>query len=361
MDSTKLQLVRFLKQTDLERSLLIGYYGGGNYGDELLLEVMQNMLHAQGVKRVAVAYQNPATFASTHHDFGYSVIEARSKIQLIRTALLSRTILVGGGGLWGVDMNVNTFMLSLFLLISSRLLGKKVYLLGVGFYNSTTKLGRAAAWLAGKAADLVVVRDDESLTNFGHVTNRVQLDVDLAWYIKTLDLSAYQPDVHVLDQKLAPTGKTIFMAPRRLQAKKQQAVFSRFNKLLAQSISDNPKVRIILALLESEDKAPELYAWARKLAKQNTQLRLLDFACNPLALYQFFDKHAGQLGVIAPQLHLIITAHLTGAAFMPIVYDNKISELLKRIDVHNDQHLKIETLNSADIQRAVNQFAGGTA
>jgi len=53
----------FFDETDLEHSFLVGYYGGGNYGDELLLEVILNVIEPKHYKGLSIAYQNPQTVA----------------------------------------------------------------------------------------------------------------------------------------------------------------------------------------------------------------------------------------------------------------------------------------------------------
>src|SRR6476661_5539742 len=100
-------LLDFLHTTNLDHSLLIGYYGGGNYGDELLLEVLGNLLRRQGINDAAITYQRPDTYPTMHHDFGFKLVDMHDRKAVFRTALHSQNILIGGGGLWGVDMNLN--------------------------------------------------------------------------------------------------------------------------------------------------------------------------------------------------------------------------------------------------------------
>ena len=53
---------QILATRDLEKSVLVGYYGGGNYGDELLLEVLANRLKSQGVQHAVITYQKPKMY-----------------------------------------------------------------------------------------------------------------------------------------------------------------------------------------------------------------------------------------------------------------------------------------------------------
>ena len=90
-----MKLTDFLQKTNLSNSMLIGYYGGGNYGDELLLEVLANMLAKRGVSDLTITYQRPETYSSMHHDLGFKLINIYDRAAVITTALKSKNILIG--------------------------------------------------------------------------------------------------------------------------------------------------------------------------------------------------------------------------------------------------------------------------
>lgn len=354
-----MNLTDFLQRTNLEKSLLIGYYGGGNYGDELLLEVLGNLLVRQQVHSVTITYQHPETYPSMHHDFGFGVINIHSKGQLIKATLRSKNILIGGGGLWGVDMNANTFLLGVYLFVCRWFLFKKVHLLGIGYYNSTTRAGRLAAWFAGKAANTIIARDIESVRNFKRISKHVHRDSDMAWYAKSLDLAPYEQEAEELAQRLPIEGKTLLLAMRRPQSKRQRDTFLRFNQQIGELIINNPERPIMLVMLESEGKDPEMYEQARAWQKTHKHLRILEAPFNPLTLFAYIQRHHKRLGVIAPQLHLIMTAHLTGTAFLPLVYDNKVQMLLDQIKVPANLRLPVVDVTTKALQTFADNFLGG--
>lgn len=354
-----MKLTDFLRHTNLNKSLLIGYYGGGNYGDELLLEVLGNMLMRQGVSDLTITYQRPETYGSMHRDFGFNLVDIHSRAEVARAALKSKKILIGGGGLWGVDMNANTLLLSIFLFVSRWALGKKIYLLGVGYYNSTTRQGRMAAWLAGKAANLIIARDSESVDNFRRISKHVFSDYDIAWNTNGLDLAAYGDDTTIMEQRMPVGGKTLIVALRRPQAKRQQSDFSRYNNLVKWLVQANPKRPIIVVMLESETKDPGLYEEARSWRRKHKRLRIIEAPYNPLTLFLYIKKNSKRLAVIAPQLHLIMTAHLCGVPFLPMVYDNKVAMLLDQIGVPKNGRLSIKKINGEAMQKFANNFFGG--
>lgn len=354
-----MKLTDFLQKTDLEKSVLIGYYGGGNYGDELLLEVLSNLLARQGVHDLTITYQQPESYASMHRDLGFRLIDIHDRRAVIVTALKSKNIIIGGGGLWGVDMNLNTLALSMFLFVSRWALRKKVYMLGVGYYNSTTWQGRLGAWLAGKASNVLIVRDTESAKNFGRITQHAHKDRDMAWHVPEIDPTPYMEDVAQLQERCPIGGKTLLVALRRPQSKRQQNQFLRYNKLIGWLIQMNPDRPIVLVMLESEAKDPAVYEQARKWRRNHKHLRIIEAPYNPLTLFLYIKQNHKRLGLIAPQLHLIMTAHLTGVPFLPITYDNKVWELLDQIGTPIDDRIALGNVTGEDMQDFANTFFGG--
>lgn len=351
-------ILSFIRRTDLHHSVLLGYYGGGNYGDELLLEVLQNLLAKKGIRHVDIAYQHPEQFLNLHHDFGYRPFPMRSKIALLRATLRNRQIIVGGGGLWGVDMNLNTFLMSVYLWLSRWLLGKKVYLLGVGYYGSTSRLGHAGAWLAGKAATIIFARDQETYDNFHRIApKRTQLDKDIAWYISAVPLAVYRQAAQKLGAELEIIEQTLFMTIRRPQAKKQHNAFAHFNQVITNYLDANPNKRIILAELElgSLDAAgqAQLQVWS----KTSRNVHVFDAAVNPLVLYALFSEYRDRLALIGPQFHIILTAHLNRVPFLPISYDNKVRALLDHLDIKPSQQLALADVKLETLQQFTDTLA----
>ncbi|HYG83855.1 MAG TPA: polysaccharide pyruvyl transferase family protein [Verrucomicrobiae bacterium] len=345
---------QLLKTTDLENSFLIGYYGGGNYGDELLLEVLQNLLAKQGVKNLTIAYQRPEAFSEMHKDFGFKRVLMYDKLKVLKTLLKNKNVIIGGGGLWGLDMNLNTFLLSVFLFIA-RIFGKKVYLLGVGYYSSTTTLGRIGAFLAAKSAAVILARDDESLQNFSRYTKKVHLDHDLSWATDEIDLNNYRSELALIEKKIKISEKTVFIGLRHFKARHK----NNFSLLMEQVIAANPNKQFIVALLENKNVDTESYSYIQAWRQKYSNIQPLDFTHNPLGLFAFFQKHHRQLLAIAPQFHIIITAHLTSAPFLPVVYDNKVREMLKKAGVDETQHIAINDLQLSDVQAFIDKHIKG--
>jgi polysaccharide pyruvyl transferase WcaK-like protein len=347
------ELSKFLEQTPLNDSLLIGFYGGGNYGDELLMEVLAGLLKKRQVQDVSIAYRQPELYDKFHHEFGYGRVDIQNPLALIGAILKKRRIVIGGGGLWGMDTNLNVFLMSLMLLFARRVLFKKVYLLSVGFYNSAPRLGRAGAWCAAKAANQILARDGESFTNFKHFNQATRLSSDIAWGIETLDLSAYQNELVLLEQKLKITGKTLFATLRRFRSGEQDHL----KFLIENAASRHADKPVIIALMEPRHVDPAGYRALKAYAREHPNVQVTDFGFNPLVLYLFFKKYHDRLIFIGPQFHGILSAHLAGVPYLPIAYDNKVAGLLANI-APDSQPINLKALGSNDIETFIQKAYG---
>ena len=338
----------FLKEKKLDDSFLVGYYGGGNFGDELLLEVLLNLFKKNKAKSISVYYSNVEKHRLYHHDFGYRVVDAKNKMSVLGAIFKSKNIIIGGGGIWGLDFNANIFMLSALLFVSRHLLFKKVYLLGVGYYDSTTALGRFGAFLAAKASNIIIARDKESYENFKRFNKNVYLDRDLSFYVSSFGLNEYRQEGVKLGDKLKVREKTIFIALRRFQDKYRND----YQNVVAETIKNNPDKKMVLVLFEHKAVDPVGYDFLKYLSKKYGNLRILHFSYNPLAFLSFLSANKEKLLMIAPQYHGQIVSYLSGVKFLPIVYDNKNTEFLKTINASD--YCKINDLSIKNVQDFIN-------
>jgi polysaccharide pyruvyl transferase WcaK-like protein len=346
----KQEIKSFFEKNDLEHSLLIGFYGGGNYGDELLLETLLNEFSRKEYKHIRIYYQAPEVYTRFHHNFGYEVLDARNKPKFLRESLKSKHVIVGGGGLWGMDVNPNILLLSILLLIYRYIFRKKVYLLGVGYYGSTGKLGKLSAFLAAKAANKIIARDREAAQRFKRFTRRVVLGNDIAWLLKDMPLDAYQNDTEALEKSIAPAGKTLFIAIRHFKPTHK----NNFVDIVETFLAQNQSKPVIVAMLQTPESYPEGHKLLETWQKRYPNVQMTNGMYNPLALFLFLQRHKQNLAIIAPQFHLIISAYLNSVPFLPVAYDNKVTELLEQIDA--PQIIPINELEQFDIQQFADIF-----
>ncbi|MDO8573025.1 MAG: polysaccharide pyruvyl transferase family protein [bacterium] len=344
-----MNIINFFLKTNLEKSFIIGYYGGLNFGDELLLEVILNLLKNNGVKDISFYYTSPEIYSHYHHDFGYKKIPA-TPLDMLKEVFKCKNIIIGGGGLWGLDFNKNIALLSLILFFAKYFLRKKIYLIGVGYYLSTTKLGRFAGWLAGFSSDIIIARDNETFRNFSRVSRNIFIDNDIVFNFHELDEKLYTSDVDELKKEVDISEKTIFITTRRFSGDK----YASFKEEIQKFIEKNTDKKIIMALFEAKIVDKEGYNFFLDVSKKYKNITVVDFHYNPVALLFLFSYHHKNIAMISPQFHGQLVAHLTGASFLPISYDNKNSELFKSIGIK--YFFDIKNVSYFDMQNFINHF-----
>lgn len=318
-----------IDRTSKLKTFLIGFYGGGNYGDELLLEVLANLYDQRGSKQLSVAYQDTSNFNTFHKDFGYELVPMRQKLSMIRAFRKNDSIVIGGGGLWGLDMNLNVLLLSAMLYVAGKLLRKEVYLIGVGYYASTTRMGHIAAWFAAKGATHIVARDKETLKAFSRYSNKVSLDKDIAWNLSNINLAKYHLSSTTKMLTSYSSGKVIITI-RRFKGEKGRNYVNQIEQLIHAS----KDVKFTVLMMEPKENDSDGYLLLKSWMKKYENVQAFDYSYNPIELYLAL-KHISKFVslVIAPQFHVILTSKLANAPFYPIAYDNKVSQLLEGMDI----------------------------
>jgi polysaccharide pyruvyl transferase CsaB len=156
------------------KALLLGYYGQGNLGDDLMLSCLSTWLSDQGVS-ITVGSENPQGVTAP---CGRPVVqnvpllgewEWRSTwlhggaARLLSAMRRHDLIILGGGDLIRDDHGWRTFAFSIEKIAAARLLGKPVALLNVGIGTPSTAYGRATLGWALRQCARVIVRDQRSV------------------------------------------------------------------------------------------------------------------------------------------------------------------------------------------------------
>ena len=344
------QLTDLLREVGLDDSFLMGYYGGGNFGDELLFEVLQHLFHERDYRQVSFLYQDPDNYSKFHHDLGYDAVDSSDKIEVLKAVFSRRKLVIGGGGLWGLDVNANVVLMSVLLFFARLLLGKQVYLIGVGYYGSTTRLGHFAAWLAGKAANQILARDQETYDRFRRINSQTYLCDDIAFNVPHLRKKAFVDDIKKLESAVDSIDRpTVLISLRRFKANQVNP----YAKAVERWLANNPTVPVVLALMEPRQVDPSGYKKLQKWQAARSNARVIDFSYNPVALYYLLQRYRHQLSYIGPQFHVLLIAHLAGLRLMPLAYDNKVSQLLSKLEY--DGQIPISSVSSDHLRLFVGE------
>ena len=163
---------------------LLGYYGFGNLGDELLLRSSIEILENVNIKRekIVVLSNNPA---ETSEVFKVKSVN-RWKFSEVRAALKQSEFLVlGGGGLFQDTTSIRSCVWYWAVVKLARFLGLKVFAIGQSIGPLKFKISRILTGDALRACEKIHVRDENSFNiakKFG--CKNVDLGVDLVMLIK---------------------------------------------------------------------------------------------------------------------------------------------------------------------------------
>lgn len=140
--------------------LVMGAYGQDNLGDEALLEVHLQQLSGA---RITVASSSPAQTAAR---YGVASVRTYGGARTFDAFLASDAVVYGGGSvvkeLPAPQMRYRVVAALALLATLARATGRRVIYSAVGIEQLGTRLGRALASLATRAADLLHVRDEGS-------------------------------------------------------------------------------------------------------------------------------------------------------------------------------------------------------
>jgi polysaccharide pyruvyl transferase CsaB len=175
-----------------QRALLMGYYGVGNLGDEMMLVCLKQWLERQGFD-LTVLSEKPARVVQTH---GLPAVENSpllgewawrsgwlkgGALRVVRALASSDVLIVGGGDLIRDDLGWRTFFFTMEKIVAAILMGKKVFLVNMGIGQLSTRYGRALLKWTLRRCQRIIVRDarSEQMCRELGVTEQVTLAPDI--------------------------------------------------------------------------------------------------------------------------------------------------------------------------------------
>lgn len=150
---------------------LLGAYGNGNLGDDMLGDLARRSLESAGLR--------PKVFAGEFFPFTKDSDHGRRAI----VANLSRRdrLLIVGGGLLNDHFGHGFLMHFASLAVALRLKGIEHSFVGIGVEGFRTKLGAILARVALGLARSVSVRDQPSKTNIERIGGTAEVIPDVGW------------------------------------------------------------------------------------------------------------------------------------------------------------------------------------
>ena len=111
----------------LRSAFLVGYYGYGNFGDEMLMEESIKLLRELGFRRIYTLYPRKIELKDV------VTVEKGNIMGVIGAILKSDVVFFGGGGLLQDETSLRSFVFYSAIAILSRMFRKRVVFFGNGF------------------------------------------------------------------------------------------------------------------------------------------------------------------------------------------------------------------------------------
>lgn len=143
------------------KAAILGYYGFGNLGDELLLTACIDMFTRCGLSRdsLVVLSNDPA---QTSRNFGVDSVNRWKFREVVRALRQSQTLLLGGGGLFQDKTSVKSCVWYWAIVRLAKFLGCNVWALGQSVGPLRSRVSRVFAGNALRLCKAVHVRDENS-------------------------------------------------------------------------------------------------------------------------------------------------------------------------------------------------------
>jgi polysaccharide pyruvyl transferase CsaB len=297
------------------RVFALGAFGQGNPGDEALLAALRRSLPTH---RVLAASADPIATAAEHD---IPAVERTDLRGLARRLHEADAVVVTGGTIFKT-LHPSTGRRPLSLLrrtaaiaAAARAARRPFALVGVGAAPLESRAARLLARAVVRAADLLVLRDDESAAVLAATgaTAPFRVGADLAWCVL---------DTRSAARRAAPGADApLVVALSHLAGGRDLA--ARLTGALAPLSADAPVV-----LLPWQDGGGGDLALAQAVA---AGLDRAEVARPPANLAEARDRLAGARALVGLRFHALVAAAAAGTPFAALAHEPKLDGLARRL------------------------------
>jgi polysaccharide pyruvyl transferase WcaK-like protein len=291
--------------------ILVGGYGAGNRGDDLLGSKLQQFLRGRG-HAVTLA-------AGGHYPFDECIPMSRPR--LLRLVQSGDLVVLGGGGLINDQIGLSYLRYFCSLALGVRLKGGRVATVGLGIEPLVSRTGKYLARLLLSLCDVVGVRDRASASRaqqFG--ARRVECGVDIGW------LSS--GSIPRVSRRSSPSHLRVAVTiagEQHSQARKRVEVLSSFLGVLKQDVAQLSVV--FLAMQTHSEELEDDEHWLRLISARNP-----DVECTVVKPNSYLDA-AEALSTcdvaVGYRLHGLLLSYMLGLPVIAISRSSKVSETFR--------------------------------
>lgn len=341
------------------KGLLLGFYGRGNFGDDLMLAGLVNYLRSNGMETISVI---SGIEGAVPDDCIYI---RRTKISILKAIFNSSYIIQGGGtifhdsyvGLAKYKYFLNLGLFALIFLIA-RCLRKKVWIVGAGIGPLNNKMARLLSSISFYLVNGIIVRDEASYID------AMDLLPNAKKLFKSHDLAFLAEQGH---SNCSPNDKTFRYGISICD------VTDFFDDShgepwthLAQTINNMPEifdrldVELCFISLFNGDSSLSDEIVSKKLVqklKVNCRIRFVTYT----GKIDLFIKEVSNVNFfIATKYHACILAMCIKKPFVAIAYNRKVRDLSAEFSLPMNQIYDLDALCSEMVWREIflNSFNG---
>ena len=323
-------------------ALLMGYYGAGNLGDEMMLFTIRNWLRCQDIEATVLTERPGRTTAE-------SCITAVQNVPLLgewawfdswfrgRALSVAQAIrkhdffIAGGGDLIRDDRGWRPFLFVIEKLILAHWLGKPIFLVNVGIGRPTTAYGRILLRYVLRRAHRIIVRDERSQ----QVCNDLGAEAH----------ATYAPDiVETLPRILGNRTKPHKMIASRkfilVSLRSHSNAFGQYDltasriQMLAEALERTAIGRgleiVFLPFQKNECEDDNVIHHKIASAIRGAPTRVLEWMND---FPQIVDLFSGAEFVLAMRLHAAVLGVAVGRPVVVMPYDHKVWEFVRQRNV----------------------------
>ncbi len=325
-------IFRALRRTKAAaKVVVIGNFGAGNVGDELILAGFLKKLASRLPRaRVTVLGHDPRVIRRWHGvhaeqllPFGWRSLLSGRLFSTLRVLRAADAVVFPGGGLFTDRESAKAVPLWGFHILVAKWYWRPVYLLGQSVGPLSTDFGRHwASRFLGKA-EWIGVRDTASATELkklGISPAQIKVGEDSALLLGKLRKSQPSFVKRRTSRRILRVLVSVRDFPR---------VPPSFFKELAQALDDlteQDKVRITFA----EFGLGDTHTWQRLClhAQHDSLWKVLELPESAIEVVQAIEKYDLVIGM---RLHSLVTAHLAGVPSIALSYSRKVAEFQKQV------------------------------
>lgn len=291
-----------------------GYLGCGNLGDDA---VLAGMVHGLGVDYAPTVLSGDPE--ATFREHRLPAVPRRDRRAVAEAIAACEVLVYPGGSVFQDSSSVRSVLYYAEQVTAARKAGKRIALVGQGVGPVKSLLGKRAVKAAFMSADVVTVRDPDSLDLLKSLgVTKASLAADSAFLLPP------PPSGDETEAFGVGTMRTVALAPRPVTGVDVAALFADVCKGLFAS-----GVMPVLVAMDREMDGPLIQAIADKAGGKIPDMKKLG---SPSA---FQARVARMDGVLAMRLHAGILAATVGVPPLMISYDPKVAAFARRLDVGN--------------------------